>query len=102
MARSVNYALKFTPALALAISWQLLIWARPDYEFFLGAPVGILREALTLCRTGVLPRDIGVTASEAILGFFAGSACGTACGLAFWYSRTVHEIARPYVFALGS
>lgn len=102
MPRILESGLKLLPAVILIAGWQTLTWARPQYEFYMGSPAGILREALVLLGTGRLLRDVSVTAGEAVLGFLAGSILGTAFGLALWYSKIVHGIARPYVFALGS
>ena len=102
MNRVYEYVLRCLPALVILSFWQVMILSKPEYEFFSGSPAGIVREMLGLVRAGTLQRDIGVTALEAILGFVIGSAIGTTCGLALWYSKRVYDMARPYVISLGS
>lgn len=94
--------LQAAPAIAVLVSWQMLVAIVPDYDFTIGSPFGILREFNTVIVEENLPRDIGVTMLEALLGFCAGTTIGTAVGLALWGSKTVYEITRPYLIALGS
>jgi NitT/TauT family transport system permease protein len=93
---------QIAPAVLILAAWQAIVSARPNYDFTVGSPGGILREFRVLAAIGSLPRDISVTALEAVLGFAAGTALGTAIGLLMWTSRTVFIIARPYLVALGA
>lgn len=100
--RTFRIALQITPAVFIIAVWQIIVRAVPRYDFTIGSPAGIIREFNTLIAAGNLPRDIGVTALEAVLGFAAGSTFGTAVGLLMWTSRTVFTITRPYLVALGA
>ena len=100
--RITKLALQAAPAIVLLVAWQVLVSTVPSYDFTVGSPLGISREFYTLAVEGNLPRDIGVTTLEAVLGFLAGSTIGTTVGLALWGSKIVYEIARPYLIALGS
>lgn len=100
--RITKLVLQAAPAIVLLAAWQVLVSAVPSYDFTVGSPLGISREFYTLAAEGNLPRDIGVTTLEAVLGFLSGSTIGTTVGLALWGSRRVYEIARPYLIALGS
>jgi NitT/TauT family transport system permease protein len=100
--RILSLALKLLPALIIVALWETLILIKPPYEFFMGSPSGVLREAVDLIKAGTLYRDVAVTAFEALLGFLAGSAFGTGFGLGLWYSKPVYGIARPYIVALGA
>lgn len=82
--------------------WQLLILSRPTLEFFLGSPLGIGKEMVSLINLGTFQRDILVTAFEAVLGFFCGTGVGTVCGLALWFSKRIYATAKPYLTALGA
>ena len=97
-----RFILQATPAVLILVVWQILVSAVPEYDFTVGSPYGIAQEFHTLAMEGNLARDMGVTTLEAVLGFLAGSTIGTAVGLALWGSKTVYEIARPYLIALGS
>lgn len=90
------------PAVVIVIAWQALAASHTSYAFFLGSPLGVLREMLALLRDGTLLRDILVTAGEALAGFTIGTLLGTLVGLTFWYSDSAYAIAKPYLIALGS
>ncbi len=100
--RIVQMVLQLTPAIVILLVWQAIVFNNPRYDFTIGSPVGILRETKILLDAGNLPRDIGVTAMEAVLGFLTGSILGTFIGLAMWASKTIFIIARPYLVALGA
>lgn len=95
-------SLQSLPALLILSFWQIVITLNPKSEFFIGSPIGIINEFLVLLHGGNLLRDFGVTASEAILGFLAGSIVGTMFGLALWSSRLVYTVSKPYLVMLGS
>lgn len=89
------------PAAIILIAWQALA-SRGSYAFFVGSPLGVLRETIALLSDGTLARDILVTAGEALAGFTIGTVLGTLVGLTFWYSDNAYAIAKPYLIALGS
>jgi len=95
-------ALQLAPAVAVICLWELMALSRPELDFTVGSPLGIIRECAALWNRGSLPRDIAVTSVEAFLGFLAGVVLGTLFGLTMWTSRTVFVISRPYLVALGS
>lgn len=98
----VKRGLQITPGLLAVLVWQLIVHFAPRYEFFVGSPLGIVREFGVLWREENLPVHVLVTTVEAILGFLAGCTLGTVVGLAMWGSQRVYEISRPYLIALGS
>jgi NitT/TauT family transport system permease protein len=50
-----------------------------------------------MASSGTLPKDVGVTAGEALFGTTAGTVFGSAVGLALWLSRRATRIAAPFV-----
>jgi NitT/TauT family transport system permease protein len=102
MSRIQSLVLKMIPAVVVLFLWQSFVWLKPQNEFFIGSPRGILREFVPLALDGSLLRDMSVTAAEAILGFATGSIFGTALGLLLWFSNRLRAVARPYVGILGA
>lgn len=102
MARFLAFLPKLVPGLVALLLWQLFVWFKPENEFFIGSPRGVLKELIPLAFNGSLLRDLSVTAWEAIMGFLAGSAFGTVVGLALWFSNRLRAVARPYIGVLGA
>lgn len=102
MVRLVIFLQKLIPGLLALLLWHLFVWWKPQNEFFIGSPRGVLREFVPLALDGSLLRDLAVTGSEAILGFVAGSALGTIVGLLLWFSIRFRSVARPYIGVLGA
>lgn len=100
--RIKGYLLQSLPGLAVLLFWQLMVWKNEKLDFTIGSPLGIAAELRTLGVTADFWMHIGITATEAVLGFLAGCVVGTTVGLSLWLSRTAYEIARPYLIALGS
>lgn len=97
-----HFGLQIAPAILVLSLWQAAVARNPSYDFTAGSPGGIFREFKVLWASGNLVYDFAITALEAVLGFIAGTAIGTATGLAMWISRAVFLIARPYLVALGA
>jgi len=83
-------------------AWQVLGTVWPSARFTIGRPTEIATELWSLCKSGQLFRDFGVTAGEAAAGLVIGTVAGSAVGLAMWYSNRVAILARPYVVAVGA
>ena len=91
----------FAPAFCFLLFWEFLIYVRPDFNFFLGSPTGVWLELLSALSNSLL-YDIGVTATEALTGFVAGTVVGTTLGLLLWLSPTIFHMMKPYVIAVGA
>jgi len=98
----IRSILQILPGLAGVLLWQTIVYGVPRYEFFVGSPLGIIREFGVLWKEENLPIHAMVTTLEAILGFIAGCSIGTVVGLAMWGSQRAYEVSRPYLIALGS
>jgi NitT/TauT family transport system permease protein len=71
-------------------------------NFLVGSPAKILDALLRDLHSGQLFVDTGYTLFEAILGFVFGTAVGSVCGLALWYSPFVARLIEPFIVAINS
>jgi NitT/TauT family transport system permease protein len=71
-------------------------------NFLVGSPAKIFDALLRDIRSYQLFIDTGYTLFEAILGFVFGTAVGSVCGLALWYSPFVARLIEPFIVAINS
>ncbi|MEZ2308280.1 ABC transporter permease [Paraburkholderia sp. RCC_158] len=71
-------------------------------NFLVGSPAKIFDALLRDIRSYQLFVDTGYTLFEAILGFVFGTAVGSVCGLALWYSPFVARLIEPFIVAINS
>src|ERR1700694_5651173 len=71
-------------------------------NFLVGSPAKILDALVRDAHSGQLFTDTGYTLFEAILGFVFGTAVGSVCGLALWYSPFVARLIEPFIVAINS
>ena len=90
------------PLIVFIVAWQLVVSGNQRLTFFFGTPLKISEYIWMRTLDGSLPVDFAVTFFEAACGFVIGNVVGTAIGLSLWYSRTLFQISRPYIVALGS
>lgn len=101
--RRLFVLVQMAPALLALLAWEALVRNRPERSFSLGSPSGIVREAKAVALDeGTLLSDYVLTASEAVGGFLAGTALGSALGLGLWASRFAYLVARPYLITLSA
>lgn len=94
--------MSIAPLMIVLVMWLVAVRLDPRLSFFIGSPTKTGRYLFDRILDLSLLRDAFVTLNEAVFGFLLGSVVGTTVGLLLWYSRTVFQIARPYVLALGS
>ena len=82
--------------------WQAGVRLGWVSDFLVGAPAGIWRAFLRGLLDGTLLTNTAVTVYEAVLGFAIGTAAGSLCGLALWYSAFVARVTEPFIVALNS
>src|ERR1700710_1783844 len=82
--------------------WDYMTANNKQAAFMFGSPTAIAGFLVQMARDGSLWRDLYVTGSETLLGFFVGNLVGTVIGLSLWYSRFVSRVVEPFVIALGS
>ena len=71
-------------------------------NFLVGSPTKIYDALVRSALSGDLFVDTGYTLFEAILGFVFGTAVGSFCGLALWYSPFVARLIEPFIVAINS
>jgi NitT/TauT family transport system permease protein len=71
-------------------------------NFLVGSPANIFKALVRTIESAELFVDTGYTLFEAILGFVFGTALGSVCGLALWYSRFVARVMEPFIVAINS
>jgi NitT/TauT family transport system permease protein len=71
-------------------------------NFLVGSPSKIYDALAQSAASGALFVDTGYTLFEAILGFVFGTAVGSVCGLALWYSPFVARLIEPFIVAINS
>lgn len=71
-------------------------------NFLVGSPAKIYQSLIRSATSGELFVDTGYTLFEAILGFVFGTAAGSVCGLALWYSPFVARLIEPFIVAINS
>ena len=78
-------------------AWECLGRSNTRVEFFLSRPTHVARALLSMAVSGTLLVDIGVTATEALLGTLAGTVLGSAIGLSLALSRRATRVAAPFI-----
>lgn len=96
-----NISYKLLPGLIFILIWQFYI-GHKGLEFYYGLPSRIAAYLVKKTLDGSLLYDTFLTSIETIIGFIAGNIIGVAIGLSLWFSKTVFNISKPYIVALGS
>ena len=94
--------LRILPILVFIILWELKCHGDRNLIFFFGLPSKICFYLITKTFDGSLIKDFFITFFETICGFILGNLIGTLIGLSLWFSKTLFEISKPYIIALGS
>lgn len=81
------------------LAWKVLTDVQAVPPYVLPAPGTVFAKWLTLLNTGVLWRNLGVTLSEALLGFALAFVVGVTLGYFLARSRVLAGILAPYVAA---
>lgn len=98
--RSVSLQI-FSLAVLLG-AWQGFVFVRPDFSFVTGSPLGVIHALTTAPILDRLPLDALLTTGQALIGFVIGTGAGTLLGLSLWLSRSLLQIAKPYLIFLGA
>ncbi|MHB8625087.1 MAG: ABC transporter permease [Aggregatilineales bacterium] len=85
--------------LALLAIWQVTVPANGPTVLLLPRPSAIGQRFIEIARDGVLLGDTFTTALEIALGFGVGVCTAFALGYSIAHSRTLEQIAGPYVVA---
>lgn len=96
-ARDVIY-----PCLLLAgfvMAWELIVRVRGIPPLIVPSPSVVWQSLVAHTRSGFLLIHLGVTLSEILLGFVAGSALGIGLGIGVALSPMLRRILHPYLIA---
>jgi NitT/TauT family transport system permease protein len=80
--------------------WELIVRALDFPSGILPAPSSILRSLWVMIEIGTLPRHLGVTLTETLVGFVIGSVAGILLGTLIALSRLASRILYPYIVVL--
>lgn len=90
------------PLIVFVLVWYFYTANDPKRQFIFSSPEQVFHKLIELTSNWELFHHAAITLSEALIGFVAGTVCGAALGLSFWYSRRVALVAKPYITALAS
>ncbi len=94
--------LTIIPLIIFLLLWEFFASLKDSNQFLFASPSTVFNSLIENIKNGVLIKDFYITAFEIITGFIIGNVLGSLIGLSLWFSKTVAEISRPYVVALGS
>lgn len=94
--------LRFLVIIVILGSWELLGKIGVINTYFFSCPSKVFATAVTYFSEKTLLIDVGVTASETLVGFLSGTIIGAIIGLSFWWSRTYSDVSQPYMVILNA
>lgn len=86
---------------AVIWAWEAGVRAERIPVYLYGQPTGVVEKATGLIASGELFRHMGITAAEALVGFFIGSFAGSLLGLLLWMNRFLARLLRPIIVAIN-
>jgi NitT/TauT family transport system permease protein len=96
------FILRLVPLIVFVLLWEFSLRGNSRMVFYFGLPSKIWHYLIVKISNGSLIIDIVTTLTETIIGFLVGNILGTVAGLTLWFSKTVFEISKPYIIALGT
>ncbi|MEE9362061.1 MAG: ABC transporter permease [Cellulophaga sp.] len=97
-----NTILTLFPLAIFLVLWEFYSSLDDKNMFLFASPSRVFNSLVENIFSGLLIKDFYITAYEIISGFVIGNIVGCLLGLSLWFSKTIAEISRPYVIALGS
>ncbi len=94
--------LTIVPLIIFLLFWELFSSLKDSNQFLFASPSAVFNSLIENIKNGILIKDCYITAFEIIVGFIIGNVLGSLIGLSLWFSKTIAEISKPYVVALGS
>jgi len=94
--------LQTLPIIAFVSLWYIYTAIFPERQFIFSSPLKFMNALYSLVVSLDLFKHGSITLIEAIAGFILGTSSGAIVGLSLWYSKTIADIAKPYIIAIGS
>ena len=94
--------LQFLPLIIFLATWHLICAGNQRLTFLFSTPTLVAQQFWQDMVSGELLIHIGVTSSEAVVGFVLATLIGTATGLALASSTQLSDIVAPYLKVLGA
>ncbi len=83
--------------LFLILGWEVVSRGSERISFLFSSPSQVWKALLAMAASGRLLGDIGVTATEALVGTASGTVLGSASGLGLWLSKRATRVAAPFI-----
>ncbi len=90
------------PLIIFLILWEFFASINDSNRFLFASPTTVFISLVENIKNGILIKDFLITFFEIVIGFIVGNILGSAIGLSLWFSKTIAEISKPYVVALGA
>ena len=82
--------------------WELLTHYGVLDAFFISSPSRIVKQIITLAKTGELWQNTWITLYETLIGFAIATALGYIIAVLLWWNEKVRKIFEPYIVVLNS
>ncbi len=82
--------------------WELLTHFEVLDAFFVSSPSRIVKQIVTLAKSGELWYNTWVTLYETLIGFAIATALGYVIAVLLWWNERVRKIFEPYIVVLNS
>ena len=82
--------------------WEICSRTNIIDPFIFSQPSKMLKALFNLSSDGSLFIHAGVTLSETIIGFIAGTVIGTGTAIVLWWNKIISDISEPYLVILNS
>ena len=92
-----SFATGAISVIGVIVLWSVLSATGTVNPLLLPGPIAVLRAAIALTVSGVLPIDIGVSLGRVLAGFFVALAVAVPLGVLMGLSRTMNDSVNPLV-----
>lgn len=88
--------------ISLLTIWEVAAIIGAIDTFIMSSPSRIITQVGILISNSTLFYHIGITLSEAIIGFLIATIAGTLIAIILWWNETIRKILDPYIVVLNS
>lgn len=100
--KAIILTIQLTILIAIFTLWELFAALNLIDSFIMSCPSKIVKQIGLLITNGTLFYHIGITLSEAIIGFLIATLSGTIIAIVLWWNNTLRKIMDPYIVVLNS